>query len=486
MECRKHRKTVDPTCESHKECRWIPGDKKNKTKGVCVSKVEVSTAKSKPTTKQSTKPTGKPTKTQCLKYRKTIDPTCESHPECEWVVGKGCQSKTASSIKTQPTTKPTTHPKSSPSDKPDPLFGPKLKKMTGFHHLAYFDNLPGGRKILLLGEFHNKYLGCPTCTQQEGCSIVTDYLKNLDQAAKKAGHCLDVFVESMKHKKDKLGGGKKPKKKYQIENVTDLRKNFTDLTQVEKNTRYPNTRFHDWDLRYLYYGLDVIDFVFPVLDVFQPTKKQDQEVAKKRIVSSFNEYPGSLREKVRLIFNYYATGYQLSKSQAFVTSLIKLIPGYTEAKLQQNIKHIEYVRYKIHKAVEKIDKRLNPYFTRKSLFDRYFDVWWRNFLKKTRSPADIIELSVDNARIFFMFTSCFFTDLYLFARMFSVFRKSKQTEGVGCQKQMYPKNIIVYGGSVHTQLVGILIHDIFGEFTHRSYVNPSVSCLEFTEARQFF
>ena len=480
MECRKHRKTVDPTCESYKECLWIPGNKKAGTKGICVPKVEVSTDKPK------LKPKPKPTKTQCRKHRKTKDPTCDSHLECEWVVGTGCRSRSASTKNTSSKAKLTTQPKSSPNEQPDPLFGPKLKKMTGFHHLAYFDNLPGGRKILLLGEFHDKYRGCPTCTQQEGCSVVTDYLKKLDQAAKKAGRCLDVFVESHKHTKDKLGGGKKPKKKYQIENVIDLRINFTDLTQVEKNTRYPNTRFHDWDLRHLNHGYRAHDFVVPVVDVFQPTKKQDQKVAKERIISSFNKYPGTLREKARLIFNYYATGYQLSKSEPFVTSLIKLIPGYTEAKLKQNIKHIEYVRYKIQKALEKIDKRLDPYFTKKSLFDRYFDVWWRSFLKKTRSPADIIELRFDNALHFFLFTSCFMTDLYLFARMFSVFQKSKKTEGVGCQKQMYPKNIIVYGGSVHTQLAGILIQDIFGEYTYRSYVNPIASCIEFTEAMQFF
>ena len=215
---------------SYKECLWIPGNKKAGTKGICVPKVEVSTDKPK------LKPKPKPTKTQCRKHRKTKDPTCDSHLECEWVVGTGCRSRSASTKNTSSKAKLTTQPKSSPNEQPDPLFGPNLKKMTGFHHLAYFDNLPGGRKTLLLGEFHDIIYGCPTCTQQEGCSVVTDYLKKLDQAAKKAGRCLDVFVESHKHTKDKLGGGKKPKKKYQIENVIDLRINLS-LIHISEPTR---------------------------------------------------------------------------------------------------------------------------------------------------------------------------------------------------------------------------------------------------------
>ena len=481
MDCKRYRKTVDPKCDRQPGCRWVPGNKKAGTKGVCISKVEVSTDKPEPKPKPTTQPKPKPAKTQCRKHRKTKDPTCDSHPECEWVVGAGCRSRSASTKNTSSKAKLTTQPKSSPNEQPDPLFGPKLKKMTGFHHLAYFDNLPGGRKTLLLGEFHDIIYGCPTCTQQEGCSVVTDYLKKLDQAAEKAGRCLDVFVETQKHKKDKLGGGKK----YLVENVVDLRIEFTDLTQEEKNTRYPNTRFHHWDLRQLYCGpTDNIYQCEYIKDVFIPIIVGSFDV-RERLISIFNEYPGTFREKARLIFDYYVTGYRLRKSEEFVSELIRHIPGFTKTDLKKNIKHIEYTRYKIQKAVEKIDKKLQPYFIKKSLFDRYFDVWW-DFLEITLSIPTPKKLNVDNAREFFTLTSCFTTDLYLFARMFSVFQKSKQTEGVGCRKQMYPKNIIVYGGSFHTRLVGGLIQDIFGDPKNHYYVGRTVSCIKLGKLTQFF
>ena len=173
MECRKYLKTVDPTCESHQECQWVPGNKKKKTKGICA-------------------PRG-----------------------------------------TVPTTKPKSTKKSSMNKVSG--FGPFLKKIPGITYLEYYNNLPGDRKILLLGETHQTTFGCDTCYVKDGCVLISKYINALNSAQ---SQCVDFFIESNKRKKDKIGGASsvKTKRNYPIEDLETLRQQFSYLEFPEKKT----------------------------------------------------------------------------------------------------------------------------------------------------------------------------------------------------------------------------------------------------------
>ena len=75
-------------------------------------------------------------------------------------------------------------------------------------------------------------------------------------------------------------------------------------------------------------------------------------------------------------------------------------------------------------------------------------------------------------------------------KSFTGFHKQFDKEDVEdnhCGKQLYPKNIIVYGGFIHMNIMSELIKDIFKtEPSIIKQVDPKVGCLEFEDPIQFF
>lgn len=200
--------------------------------------------------------------------------------------------------------------------------------------------------------------------------------------------------------------------------------------------------------------------------------------------------PGTLREKTRLFFDYYVTGYDLEKSKAFVDGLIRSANFFpdVEKEITENNKHVEYIRYKVHKSLEKMDPLIKPYFKEKSLLDIYFEAWFEMTLQEMLSHhiTDKIKIIIFQLQTILRQVSLMLTDVYLLSRMFSVFKESKDSVSRGCQDQMYPKNIIVYGGQLHTEMVGKVIKKVFHPPNIEAKSSSEVSCIEFEKPIQFF
>ena len=92
----------------------------------------------------------------------------------------------------------------------------------------------------------------------------------------------------------------------------------------------------------------------------------------------------------------------------------------------------------------------------------------------------------NQARNFLLRILAMIPDMYLFSRMFKHFDK-EDVEDTHCGKQLYPKNIIVYGGFIHMKIMSELIKDIFKtEPSIIKQVDPKLGCLEFEDPIQFF
>ena len=81
------------------------------------------------------------------------------------------------------------------------------------------------------------------------------------------------------------------------------------------------------------------------------------------------------------------------------------------------------------------------------------------------------------------------TDLYLFARMFTTFDKSKMYRSPeGCKMTQIPKNVIVYGGFAHTKMINELLKHIFGNplYSYDRDIYNIQNCVPFNEKHQFF
>ena len=518
MDCKQYRKTVDPTCESHKECEWVPGNRKQKTKGFCRTKHKAK--ETKPSTKPTTKPTTKTVKTNCRQYLKTKPPKCELQPGCVWIPGNR-RAKTKGFCReeeTDTTSKHTKEPKTDkvPESKVSPIppkgkespaitkdgFGPLIKKITGIYQLSYFDVLPGDRKILLLGEDHT-IDGCATCQTTKGCMRISKYLDQLDKAKRE---CIDVFLESYKKRPKRIptessefegGASSQQKKSYRVDTVNSLRTIFSDLpfsVRRDEDSGYPYLRIHDWDLRQLYCGGEEIRYCQVLRDSFVKIWLEKTmiitETNRQNITNYINNYPGTIRDKARLFFDYYVTGYKLKKAKRFVHGMIRASAYYItpEQEIRDYTKFTDYTRYKIQKELRHVDPALNKYIGDKSILERYFDIWFED-LQETgtvvhKTKQKIYGREADN---FLIAISLLLTDIYLFCRMFRRFDKKKRTDGKGCYHQKYPKNIIVYGGGYHTQMIKLMIKDIFGDVcTIEKEVPLKTSCIKFKKPVQFF
>lgn len=233
------------------------------------------------------------------------------------------------------------------------------------------------------------------------------------------------------------------------------------------------------------YQTDSLTKLFNKFYSNQITKTKFNEI-KRDIATYINTYPGSLREKARLCFDYYVTSYQLEKAETFVNGMIPFsaISSRPDREIEKNKKVVEYIRYKIQKQISKINRDLRPYLIGQSIFDRYFNIWFT----QTSRDLKLKESTIHKNQVhnFLLRILGMIPDMYLFSRMFKHFDK-KDEDDTHCGKQLYPKNIIVYGGYIHMIIMSELIKDIFKtEPSIIKQVDPKVGCLEFEDPIQFF
>ena len=76
--------------------------------------------------------------------------------------------------------------------------------------------------------------------------------------------------------------------------------------------------------------------------------------------------------------------------------------------------------------------------------------------------------------------SVIITDVYLFARMFTIFREEGIEPTTRCQESVgdHPQNILVHGGSEHINNIHQLLFDIFRDHHKQTEENSLLHCIE--------
>ena len=364
---------------------------------------------------------------------------------------------------------------------------PLVKKLSGINRVYYWNNFLG-RKILLLGESHLEEGGCERCRDMGwSCNDVDNFILKI---VKSKTICLDFFIEEGLeiHPSSSLLRGNHSDttvfKDYGLYDLDEIKQySKTEPSQTISRSRgiwgqqlgnkikigvlggsYPYLRIHKWDLRLLYeydksevpkqvitriwrhpLAPHILDNIRPISSWLYSHLTEDGDIDFNLIFDSFFSY-----FCYEIIDADGPRGYK-SVVNSFLYTIKQPIP-------QESIVVINYVKKKIRKQLDKLDK--GDIINKKNVLNSFKKTWLDNIVP-----------NIEEMNWFCLSLFCFTSDIYLISRMLTKFDSNKR-DIEGCSN-IVCKNIVLYGGFRHIDFVNYFLTNL-GELGKKDIYRPSV------------
>ena len=354
-----------------------------------------------------------------------------------------------------------------------------LSILSGVTKFNFYPDV-NGKRILLLGEYHDKIGLCPYyfChNKPPGCYIydVDEWLADL---ARDAPECLDIFVEQPVLINNQSGGGNLIIYDSGLDAVIDKFKKCNVILKQEA-CYSDNLRYHYIDFRRLLSGELKINSSMTdyYLGYYGGWKNWSQILWK--IDLKYTQLGSTDHE--RKILSYVINLDHSQSSQELYEQYMRDLLSELKQEMEESMavseeysynknKDVRYLK-QFHSRINKEMSKMDPSIDKKKFLETVLDVY-----------LDDESMSLGD-RIFLIPM-----DLYVLTRLFIHFDEEKMTRGpLGCRNNSMIKNAIIYGGQDHI--------DNYAEFIRRFYdIEPEIDieldrekkCIEFSEPFDFF
>jgi hypothetical protein len=288
-----------------------------------------------------------------------------------------------------------------------------IHSLSGCNFFSYYPNV-NGRKILLLGESHTMK---NMCDASKNATYVWDWIKDI---AMNSNECTDILLEQ----------------DYTVENETDTWVD-TPLGYTRKvlyNLKSDVTRYHRSDLR-SFFEKTTIESIFVQM------YNEDMNMSMKA-ESLLNPMVFSIILDYMLMIDTSVSAKKIYESfcnNLYTSIYKKSVPS--ELKRIFNIHDTIYIK-KVKKELSKMDSSIDKKRVLQTLKSIYMTL-------TDRYNIDILMLIP--------------MDLYVLTRMFISFDSKKMKRGPFlCESYKTMKNIIFFGGSLHSRIYNQFIKEYFG------------------------
>jgi len=370
-------------------------------------------------------------------------------------------------------------------------------KLSGIITFRYYENV-FGKNILLLGETHKLDNICKDCSK--GCVDIHRYLYYL---AKNSNVCLDIFVEDSYFDKiaHKLGVKYNKYNSFVDNTLSDgldkwrspinfVRNAFRNCNTRDKETcqkEFPNLRYHFWDIRKAIFSYDDNNTELTELEhLVEKELDDDYMMDSIKFINylygrqkKYKQILGSDDEKLGKISGLLLLDtISLTKYKKLFRNIVDYLIGNDNNVGEKKFRGIQKL-YGISKSTYSIRPILQRHIKRCAISNVIIEQLVENRLQK-----------IDEQYLSILFIS-FITDLsdicteiYLLTRIFGKFTYKKRKPLI-CSDILSPKNVIVYAGNSHCDIVKeflISAYNIYPSFETENTEN----CVDLPAPFNFF
>lgn len=304
----------------------------------------------------------------------------------------------------------------------------KLKRLSGIVSFVYFNNIPGGKRLLLLGELHQMTNLCKNDSYE-----VHRWLYELIQHAPE---CTDLFVEDeLFSEDDEIYTNPQNKELNSFEVPLEaIRKTFSSCYRSNSNNcPLSKLRYHYVDSRRIYGNRPDLTTITVYRDElseeFYIKAKHYLELHKREIFDYYSGYNRS--DKCKKIYEKYLTILTTNSEIEFTPG-----SGYFGGNNRKNYMNL------IDKEISKIQEPFN--------IDNFFNILYLCYVNIESYSSNIFE-SVP-------------MDVYFLLRYLHTYNIEKMDRGQSfCRDLKYVEhlNSIVYGGDFHVKIYALFFKEYF-------------------------